>query len=864
VSAELPADSAACAAAVRERFGAARSTARDRHAAGERASVIAADLAAEAERIVGSLHERALRLAPKKPQRHALVAAGGLGRRELAPASDLDLVLVAAERDHAALKPLVDAMLYPLWDARVDVGHAVRSPSLFADLAAADDTVRTTAVDWRPLAGDAKLIAELDERLASALAAAGTRRYLAAVVAEWTSQESPATVYRLEPNLKTGPGGLRELQRVWWTARLLWNVHDWSDLAAHIDPHDFATLNDSKEVLLGIRLAMHFLAGRRQDALRFDLQEDVARHLRLAPMGDQAPGDRLLALFYKSAKGVRSAASRVLESCARELSPPKRAEPVEIDGFVAQHGKLTVADAKHFESQPIDLIRAFRVAQTSGCSLHESLRARISEQAERLLTDEVCLHPAAAMHFLDVIGDSRRGGALLELMHELGVLDRILPDFHHCTGLVQRDTYHTYTVDAHLIYCARRAIDVLDGAADGVPEDVTAVAQRISRRRVLVLGALMHDIGKGWGHGHSERGAKMAEEAAWRFGLERDDADDIVFLVREHLTMMKLSQRRDLNDTELVNRFAALVETPERLDLLYVLSYVDATTTGPEAWNDWKASLLRELYLRARKALAGGAAKETLASRGRERLDELSRQLDPALLRHAQRLPDRHLVAYATSALVEHARVLAEQESARAAHSIHRDDRGGWHLVVAGRDRPGLLAELAAVLASAGVSIDAAHISSTTDGVIIDTFVVRAGRWPALDDDARRTKLAADLDQAIAGGFDAHKRLEERRKAAKVLKSGAPQAKARVVWDLEANADATVVDIFAPDRVGLLHDIANAIFASNASITLARISTEGERAVDAFYLVDAGTGRPLDVPQRAAVERAILEAVGPV
>jgi [protein-PII] uridylyltransferase len=863
-----PADAALRGKAAREWCLDGRSAWRQRHQDGTPATHVARGLADMMEQMVVGLFARAAEALPLGHPGVALVALGSLGRREMCPYSDLDLIVVSEAPKSDAVRAVADGLFYPLWDARLEVGHAVRSPEDFARLTVEDDTVRTGAVDWRALAGEPDLLTTLHLKLRQALGSGATRRYAADSVREWTQGRNPATVYHLQPDIKTGPGGLREIHRLWWLARLLWKIDAWRDFLALglVDKHGLETLAMGRETLLNIRLAMHFVAGRRQDQLRFDLQDEVANYLQVqAGPAPRAPGDNLLEIFYRHAKAVRGVSTRVLERCAESLlAKAQKPSTRPVDGFDLFAGRLTVQRPDQLEREPLDVLRIFRVAQQRGVRLYVHARAKIAEAAPRLLDESLRTNRDAARLFLDIVSDARDAGESLELLHELGVLDRFMPEFQGVTGLAQRDMYHVHTVDAHLVACARAALLLLGGQDAAAPADMQQLAARVARPHVLVLAALMHDIGKGHGHGHSERGAAMAKAACTRLFLSDEDVADVTFLVLEHLSMFKISQRRDLEDEQLVARFARAVGTLERLDLLMLLSYADATTTGPEAWTEWKAQLLRELYNRTRRALKGAVGTETLATQAASRLEEvrvLAPERDAAMRALAARLVPRHLLVHRATLLLRHLQAVERVAAEGACCTAAPDERrGSWEIVVVGPDRPGLLADLSGVLAAWGVSVDAAYISGTTDNLVIDTFTVRGGASTLFEKPARLELMLHELRQATLTQVDYGGRIEERRRAQAMRASGLPRPETRIVYDLESPAQATVVDVFAADRVAFLHDVTKAIFRAGASIRLARVTTEGERAVDAFYLVNATTGQPLTERERDTVERAIRQA----
>ncbi len=857
--------------AVRRYCQASRDAWHKRHRDGTPAVEVAHGLAADMQAVVVAVFERAVAGVRRAPP-VALVASGSLGRRELSPYSDLDVAVVSHDPQSEAARAVADALFYPLWDARLDVGHAVRSPEDFARLAQEDDTVRTAAVDWRPLAGDAALVDILKNRLSRALGSGATRRYAKESVRLWTQGGNPGTVYHLQPDVKSGPGGLREVHRLWWLGRLLWKVDSWHDFLSLglLDRHGLDTLEAGRAALLNLRLAMHFAVGRRQDQLRFDIQDDVAAYLAVpSGPGDRQAAENLLESFYRHAKAVRAVSFRVLERCAENLLPAHAvAMTSNMEGFDLFRGMLTLHRPDQIDTTPADLIRIFRVAQRYNVPVYVRARTLVAAAAAHVINDAFRHNANIARMFVDIVGDCHDGGAALEMLHELGVLELYMPEFSPVTGLAQRDLYHVYTVDAHLVACGRAAAQLLAGTLSTAPPDIQDVATKVARPHVLVLASLMHDIGKGHGHGHSERGAVMAKAACTRLCLSDEDIADVEFLVLEHLAMFRIALRRDLQDAELIQRFAAVVGTVERLDMLLALSYVDAVTTGPEAWNEWKGHLLRELYQRTRQALRSQPNADAPNQQRDAKLAELvalAPQHALALRALAARWLPRHILTHRPTLLLRHFEAVEAASSAAGyACNIAPDERrGGWEIVVVGADRPGLLADLSGVLTAWGVSVDAAYISGTRDNLAIDTFVVRSGSR-LLEKFESCTRLADELQRAVqVGPQDLLPRLQERRRAEMLRQSGIPRSKVRVVYDADAQTDATVVDIFAPDRVGFLHDVTSAIFNAGVSITVARITTEGERAVDAFYLVDSSTRAPLDAAQQARVrgviERAAVE-----
>ncbi len=836
---------------------------------GRPATECVASLARSRECLIRLLFERARAAHPDSPPM-AVVALGGLGRRALAPFADIDVVLVSSSRRRQSVQAVADNVLYPLWDAGLDVGHAVRSPAQFAALAKTEMTIRTGALDCRPMAGDPGIFQDLSHRLKAVINSRSNKRWFLSAIQEWMEGAEASTVCRLEPNIKTGPGGLRTLHQTWWAARVAWGIPDWKALLywGRITRHDYDALEAGHRWLQSARFALHGHCGRREDALRFHTQDSIGALLGLERPG-KAPGDALLEQYYRHAKALKAAATRIQERCSQSLHAELKTlrrdpRPIPTEGFTLLNDRLRFADPTVVESSPLELLRIIRVAQRHNKRIAPKTRMEIARAVPLLFTPRVAGTSEAMQLFMAILTDPEGGPAHLEALHELGLLERLLPEFTAVTGLVQRDLYHEYTVDAHLIYCAQMTLQALSMTPGATPGDIVEAASRVQRPHVLVTAALLHDIGKGYGHGHSERGAKIARDAARRMYWKREDMVDLGFLIQEHLSMMIISQRRDLEDVDLIERFADRVETTERLDMLLVLTYADATTTGPEAFTGWKAALLRELYQRTRAALRGGAGHPGLARRAQERIDDIlqrSGEDRPRMEVFTGQLTPRHLVTHRFELLRRHLQVVERAGEAGACASVSPDDqRGGWEILVACPDHAGLLADLSGVLNGRGVSVAGAYTGSTTTGTAICTFVIGAGEWPVLEQGASCADLCQALENAALQRKVDIAPIHARRRRARHYAAGVPVSATRIAYDLVATDESTVLDVFTPDRVGTLHMIAQAIFDCDVMIQQARITTEGERAVDSFYVVDRKTREPLTEARREELAEAIRTA----
>jgi [protein-PII] uridylyltransferase len=850
---------------------------------GSSALLLAKNYAQDVESVISALFNDILALLGPAAPPACLVALGGLARRELAPFADIDLAIVSPTPDAADVIRLADSLFYILWDAKLEVGHALRSPQDFRKLADEDDSVRTLLADWRLVAGNVDIGQQLGRQLRSVYESSQTKDYIRHSLAQWSVSMVPATVFRLEPDLKNGPGGLREIHRVWWMARLAWRIKSWQDLLRYclMDQEDHRILMAARENILAMRLALHFCTGRRQEQLRYPLQEEVAQQIGLVKRsGDSDLADQVLEQFYHHAKATRSASARIFENMADEFNSTRNRDsraPRLIEKFSSLRGRLIATDSRRFEKDPADLVRIFRVAQKHGLTLQSRTRTKIRLLAPRLLDSAVIGQSLVSNLFLEVLGDPNPKMHVLDAMHELGVLEQLIPELKKVSGLVQRDTYHTFTVDAHLVACAGAAMKLCCGdESHQAPELIAGLARSLPNPETLVLAALLHDIGKGQGGNHSIIGRHQALGVAQRLGLRSSEREDLIFLVEHHLLIFKVSQRRDLDDAQELDHCAELVGTPRRLQMLLVLSYVDALTTGPAAWNDWKWRLLLRLY---EGVLRRFEAKQRQISTDEARI-HIQKELQGQIKDEEEKTALDYLIASCPRRhwTMHEPRVLRLQLEAVVKARRHQKTTvlmephfggSGWSVVMVSIDRVGLLADLAHVFMGFGVSVDAAQLTVTQDGfkqapLAIDTFVIRASSLAPADLNKWCQKVCQALrkgsEEGIAG--ITHKPLERQHTMWETL--GVPKPKTRIVFETEYHGPYTVVDVYAPDRVGLLFDIARTISEAGATIVLARISTEGLQAVDAFYLLASDNHAKLTRVQMLEIERSILEVLAVV
>jgi [protein-PII] uridylyltransferase len=798
------------------------------------------------------------------PAGMAVVATGGWGRRETAPFSDIDVLFLCAEAPGDEAKALADRVLYPLWDGGVEVGHAVRSIAEAAALAHDDLATLTALLDSRPIAGDAALLVELSRHLGRGDTNVYVRRLAEAKTAR--HDRFGDTLYLLEPNLKHGQGGLRDLATGLWAAKIRWKVHDFVDLCAlgQISARQVAALTEAREFLLRVRGHVHMFAQRRLDQLTFEMQEAVAPRMYAdarVPPGETRPAvapavEALMRRYYLHAKSVVREVDRMLE---RAVVPPQRApRVVKIDAsFTAFNGRLSAADGAIFRDRPAEMVRLFQVALAQGLPVYghtkEMVAERVAVDGPRLLAD-----PAAQRGFLELLVDPRDRvqPSILEEMHELGLLSALMPEFAPTTGRVQHDLYHVYTVDQHQLYAVAQMKRIARGE---LGKELQAIHAEVGDLRPLYLATLLHDVGKPLGKGHSEKGSRLATSIARRLGLG-DGVARIEFLVRHHLLMSHLSQRRDLDDTAMIAKFARVMKDEETMRELYLLTLCDTAMTAPGNLNEWKSHLLRELYQRTRAHLKRGPA---LAGAERSARVRARRRRVAALLGQDEAslagLPDRYIAMLPPGTIAQHVRLL-NAGSPVAIAVVARPKRGYSELLVVAPDTPGLLMKIAGVLAAGRIDILGANIH-TSEGHALDVFYARdrAGRAIAKDD-PRWKSVEEDLRRVVAGDEDVAALVERRREKSQLPPRVTPEVVTEVQSDNDASDDFTVIDVYTQDRLGVLYAITRTLTELGLDIGLSKVATEADRACDTFYVRDQA-GRKLDADKLRDVTGKLLEAL---
>lgn len=831
--------------------------------------------------VLAVLHDRArgrfLASAPGLSYRMCVVAVGGYGRRELCPRSDIDLLFLHAYKVDRYVEAMTEWMLYPLWDLGLDVGHSVRSIKETIRLGGADDSIRTSLLDHRFVAGDDALYRDSARELDRFLYYNNGDRFIEKKIREMRARHARvgSTVYLLEPNVKEGRGGLRDLQTAVWGARIKYKCDNLSELRQKgvVAGRTVEAIRHVLDYLLRVRNELHYLQGKKADVLGFEVQDQMAERFRYRKLGSNEAVERFMRAYYLHAASAARLSDEILEEVGRFLPEEGSRKPFFFlkrkligAGGILYKGQLQVKDRTSFEREPIRILEFFRSMQKTKSSLSSQARRNIQRSLPAVGTAFREDREAAKL-FLEILSDPVHLRETLLAMNESRFLARYIPEFAPLYCKVQRDIYHVYTVDIHSIRCA----SVLAGIETASvrtkeEEEFHRIHATVQNRGLFHLAILFHDIGKGKGHGHSTIGAEIVARIGARWGLPEQDISELVFLVERHLLMANVSQRRDLHDIELILSFADAVGTVSRLDQLYLLTYADMKEVAPEVWTQWKAMLLAELYEKGRNVLEQGALKRPFEERAKRRREQVREMLagEPGETadRFLARVDDRYLLATPDGRFVEHCRILSAFDGRTPiVVAIDSPESGTTEFIIVCADERGLFAKITGTLSVNSMNILNASIATTVDAVALDTFYVDY-RGKSLQGDPKKERVIADLSRVLRGEITVETLLAEPR-AAKFVRDRVPRYRpTRVVFDNSVSSRYTVVDIFTYDRIGLLYDITSALTALGIDITLSKISTKADQVADVFYVVDRDGGKIMDPERQEEIRQALLASIG--
>ena len=804
-----------------------------------------------------------------------VMALGGYGRGELHPLSDVDLMVIYDGKMSPYVQRMMQELLYSLWDLGLHVGHSLRSLDDCVAMARTDFPSRTSMQEARFLAGDRRLFARFQRVLRQEVFRRDFGQFLETTLVERDARyrKHGASPYIGEPNVKESAGGLRDMHTAMWLGEAKFGARTLRELADKglITPREQAAADAALTFLWRVRNELHFFSGHKNDVLTRDLQPRIAKNLGYENDATSLGVERFMRDYYLHARVIHRVSKRLIARCQETLSrrgsaERRRRQQALADGLVFFDGRLHLADRdpSQLRVDPARLMKVFGHLHRLGCELSLDLE-RAVEDSLHLVDDAFRRSDAVGELFLDICRSWGRVCQTFSEMHELGLLGRYLPEFGALTCLVQYDVYHKFSADQHSLL----AVEHLEALAPGQSaesEGAAPVLSEVEKPELLMLGMLLHDIGKARGHGHVAKGIPLVRGLTARMGLPSADAAAVEFLVAHHLTMSHVAQRRDIDDPKTVTDFAAVVGDPQRLRMLYLLTYADMRAVGPGVLTPWRARILHELYTRTLDLLTGGRVAKPSRAQLAERLHAAAKgEVDlQAVKAHLAMMADRYLESTGVQRMAEHLRMLGELGEAPVVTALFQHpDLGSSDLVVVTRDLPGLFSLIAGTLAASGVNIISAQIHTRADGIAIDTFQVND---PAGDVVGSAAHWARPLDalRAVITGEQSVEALLARRRALGREATG-PGGPPKIALDNQLSDSATVIEVKCPDRLGLLYLITRALAGLGLDIVSARIATEIDQAFDTFYVQDR-EGRKLEDPDtleraRVGLEQALAQPI---
>ncbi|MGH7930680.1 MAG: [protein-PII] uridylyltransferase, partial [Candidatus Binatia bacterium] len=823
--------------------------------------------------------EASRRFAGQKPN-CAVVAQGGYGRGELNPQSDIDLLFLYPWKVTPVIESVTEKILYTLWDAGLQVGNAVRNIGETMRLAEADIKVKTALLETRFLCGDYALYQEFEIAVEKRLVKKHVGRFIREKLEETRARHAGfgGSVYLLEPDVKEGQGGLRDIHTARWIARATQGAKSFDELARNgiVNAADVAKLKEAQDFLLRVRNQLHFSTGKHQDQLTFEEREKAAAALGFAGEGTLKAVEVFLRAYYLHAAEVQRLSTLIvhrLHDCSRPFFSGHAVFSRTVrEGVRLSRGHLTVTKPEILRAAPGNLIRVFADAQQNRCELSHETREAVRENLN--LIDENFRRSAEAnLPFFEILKWKERVYETLAEMHACGVLGAFIPEFGRLLCMALHDAYHIYTVDQHSLRLVKEIERLKAGEYTEALPLLTQLAREADKIELLYLGLMFHDIGKGFGGGHSEIGARLLRPIVRRMRLNVDDGALVEFLVRYHLLMTNTAFRRDLEDPKTIFDFARTVGTVKNLKMLYLLTFADVKGVGPEVWNAWKASLVGELYVKTLNILEefekGEFERPDLKAAVRRVQVRMRRDLakDQPLERvnhFLDTMPDRYFLSVSEADMPAQF-ALMEQFAGEGAVSFveHFPERYCSSLVVCTQDRPGLFAAITGVLTALNLNIVNARIFTSSDGRILDIFrISHAGRPETTMAETKWSKFRDNLNEVLSGEIDVS-RLVAASQQGTLLQKRAPKVSTVVQIDNEASEQFNIVEVFTDDRIGVLFNIAHELHQLGLSIHVAKISTSVDQVADVFYVADQGGVKVTDADRLEQIKITLYQRLAP-
>ena len=786
---------------------------------------------------------------PTEAEKLSIISVGGYGRREMAPFSDVDLLFLTPYKMTPWSENVIETVLYLLWDLKLKVGHSSRSIKDCLRLGSEDYTIRTAMLEHRFVCGDINLASQLNDKLWKNLFSGTAKDFISAKLKERENRhEKHGQRYMVEPNVKEGKGGLRDLQSLYWIAKYVYQTQNISDLVDLnvFRSDEYLQFEQAEEFLWAVRCQMHHLADRAIEQLSFDLQVEVASAMGYHDSRDQRAVEIFMQDYFRHATRVGDLTRIFLTSleAVHAKDEPllerifKRKPKIDND-YIVIHNRLAIKSEKEFLTNPINLLKLFSEALRTGLLIHPNAMRLVSANLA-MVNNEFRASTEAQQIFLELLLKHGNPERALRRMNELGFLAKFIPEFEPIVAMMQFNMYHSYTVDEHTIQCLKTLAQIEKSELVEELPIASSILKDGVNRKVIYIALLLHDIGKGRSDDHSILGAKIAKQVSPRLGLNKQETETVEWLVRYHLLMSDMAQKRDISDPRTVRDFAKAVQSVKRLNLLTVLTVCDIRSVGPDTWNNWKATLIRQLYAETKAILEQGAEALNRENRMTEAKKALREKLSEWDNKDIKIETGRHYPPYwqgfQVDAQFAFAKLLRNLRADEIKIELTPDtDRDATRICFALSDHPGIFSRLAGALALVGANVVDARSYTSKDGFATAAFWIQDGDGSPYNQ-ARFSRLRRMIEKTLSGEVITREAIKERDKFKKREK--AFKVPTSITFDNEGSEIYTIIEVDTRDRPGLLFDLTRTLANMNVYIASAVIATYGEQVVDSFYVKD--------------------------
>ena len=797
-----------------------------------------------------------------------VMGLGGYGRKELSPFSDIDLLFLYPDKNDPQVEEAIRKVLYPLWDVGYDLGYSVQSIGDCLELARSEPQFLTALLDARRINGSSALAHLLKTQTGNLLKDGQGLLWQDYILKEREKRHLRYgdSAFFLEPHLKEGLGGLRDIHVLLWIGKALYEAPDlysleklgllsWGDRDGLIHSHQF---------LLRLRNQLHYLAGRKTDQLSFEFQEALTEWAGIKQQGDILPVEVFMREVYKHLQQVQTIHQNFFERLAEQGQKGEKHREILEPGIFLEGGRIYLESAKWILDNPPVLMKLFWYALKKEARLSQETIGLI-KQCLNLVDKDFQQSRMVSELFLDIIKDLKTPRALLETMLQTGLLTKYIPEFEATVCRTQFDTYHVYTVDIHLLLTLVELKKIGQGFYMKEEPLLFGIWGEIEDFSVLYLAGLFHDLGKGQGKNHAHQGAQMIPQIAERLKLPLQASKAISFLVKNHLLLVEAALRRDLNDEELIIRLAQSIQDFSTLKMLYLLSYADALATSARAWNSWKSLLLKDLFFKILHILekgewASGLALETIGTSQRQVMELLEKEVSEKEVKDLlEGMPSSYLLSIPPESIAKHLRLLRQMDGKPFLWTVEKKEE--WYeIFICCHDRPGLFSRLTGVLSLNNINILGAQIFTRPDRIALDIFQVHPPLDPLFAEETWE-RVYDQLSKAISGKLSLDYRLAQKKPALILFPGPRITAESQVLIENHGSDFCSIVEVYTQDRLGLLYTITKTLSEMELNISFAKISTKVDQVVDVFYVTDLDGQKIYDEERLEEIKKAILFAL---